>query len=423
MKYISLFAGADIGNSLLKNLGLELALAYELLPKRRGIIKLNNPNAIICNNILDKELPDIKDDIFLMTISPPCQEFSTQVATKSYSQMNQLIKAAKPMIERYNPVWIVIENVPTFKTRTIPDTEDIVMDNPIDFTCIRDQKITDLAKLGILTQKEADLIISQDIHERKNPEKAKANQRLRSIRRLPEIELRKLNKEYKDKNRITPYNWLIKYIPNYKICNFMLDAADFGVAQYRKRMFIVMNRISKDFTPPEPTVSKHLSLFEAIGYLPSLVSGQRDLNDPFHFAPFLTEYKIKILENTPEGQSAFDNQDEWKPKTLNKDGTWRACQGHKSSYYRSNRNAPAGTIKQRSDNVGSDYTIHYKDNRPFSVRECIILQGISEHFKWSTLSQQQIRKCIGESISPVVMLAIVKKILDINEEQNADNFK
>lgn len=70
---------------------------------------------------------------------------------------------------------------------------------------------------------------------------------------------------------------------NYKVTRSVLNAADYGVSQYRERVFIVGNRLDKNFRFPEPTHSKasnssidlfgnvkkgHRTVWDAIGTLP-----------------------------------------------------------------------------------------------------------------------------------------------------------
>lgn len=48
----------------------------------------------------------------------------------------------------------------------------------------------------------------------------------------------------------------------------VLDAANYGVPQHRERLFIVGNRIGKNFSYPEPTTPDPLTVDDAIGNLP-----------------------------------------------------------------------------------------------------------------------------------------------------------
>ncbi len=48
----------------------------------------------------------------------------------------------------------------------------------------------------------------------------------------------------------------------------VLDAADFGVPQHRERLFLIGNRINRDFKYPAPTVDSPKTVNDAIGGLP-----------------------------------------------------------------------------------------------------------------------------------------------------------
>lgn len=120
---ISLFAGAGIGETYFKDVGIDILVANELLQKRANLYKAISPECtVICGDIT-------KDDIFkkiveacpqkvdFLLASPPCQGMSIAGKNRCETSMkmderNYLITYVIKMIKKVNPDFILIENVP-----------------------------------------------------------------------------------------------------------------------------------------------------------------------------------------------------------------------------------------------------------------------------------------------------------------------
>lgn len=241
LKGLSLFANVGIGETYIKEAGVDMVLANELLPERCDLYKKLHPETdviqgdVTSSEIFEKiiKLAKEKDVDFIMA-TPPCQGMSSALQQKierdigrakrqESDQRNYLIIKAIEAIKEISPKYGLIENVPQMLKTSI---------------------LFDENKVRII-----DYVVSE----------------------LSE-----------------------KYYINYSV----LDAADYGTPQTRKRAIILLSRRDQnEWTFPEKT--KKINLSEAIGHLPSLNPGESS-DIPFHYAKSIT---ISILNGCPIPQA------------------------------------------------------------------------------------------------------------------------
>ena len=163
----------------------------------------------------------------------------------------------------------------------------------------------------------------------------------------------------------------------YNIDAKVVDAADYGVPQVRKRAIIKI--FKKNLKWPWPTKSKKVTVREAIGHLPSLEAGEKS-SIPLHYARKHSESHILWMSKTPTGKSAFENL-KYYPKKSNGE----KVKGYLSSYRRIRWDQPAPTITIRNDAISSQRNVHpgnrkkngdYSDARVLTPLELIILNSL-----------------------------------------------
>ncbi|CAI2162246.1 13531_t:CDS:1 [Funneliformis geosporum] len=132
IKGISLFSGVGVSNAYLKDIGIEIVAANELLEKRAEFYKHLYPKSnMIIGDIRDEKVFKqiltfaIKEKVQLLLITPPCQGFSLIGKNKNEEQIladesNFLIFKAIELIEKCDFDYILIENVPRFLTVSFP---------------------------------------------------------------------------------------------------------------------------------------------------------------------------------------------------------------------------------------------------------------------------------------------------------------
>lgn len=422
---ISLFSSSGIGDLGLKENDIETVIACEILPERMKLFANNYPNAkcfngdiwALKNDIIKAYRSKYKDAPFLLLATPPCQGMSSNGMGKILNDLrnglrpkmderNRLIIPAVEIIKELEPEWVIFENVPNMMNTIIVDNKN----QPIN--------IVDYIKLQLYPKYVG----------------------------VPEI----------------------------------IDVADYGVPQHRKRLITVLTRTavgksefkqhgsllpSATHAEKDSLLKKHwITLKEAIGNLPPLraeVGKNIDRNNYLHKVPILDEKKLFWLDNTPEGETAFNNQcinpsclfnknkkhgssqnllginkyNANTPLYCEKCGALlprpyvedkntsekRLMKGYTSAYKRMSWNAPASTLTQNFQFACSDNKVHPTQSRVLSLYEGLIIQSIANYsYSFSIagkfVSDTLIRETIGESVPPKIIDLICKHIISISEE-------
>lgn len=188
----------------------------------------------------------------------------------------------------------------------------------------------------------------------------------------------------------------------------ILDMADYGIPQFRKRMFFL---ISKDKPWEFPNKDdKKITVKEAIDHLPSIESGESCLGEQYkwHFAKKHNPRHIKWMQHTKSGDTAFNNPIHF-PKKENGD----RIKAFMTSYKRIDPNKPAPTITMGNGSISSQNNVHYgremklddgttiySDSRVLTILELLILMTIPlDKFNIPThTNENTIREVIGEGI-------------------------
>ena len=363
MKCLSMFSNSGIGDIGVENAGVEVVAAIELLKDRAETYNLNHPNTDVYNkDILCIDSEDIMNikrkingELDLIVCTPPCQGVSNVGKRDVYDIRNQLIKPAIKLIKEFYPKYIWIENVPGYIKATIPDTDDIVEDND------------KYKRINIL--------------------------------------------DYIDK-KLKP----LGYTMDHKIINAM----DYGVPQSRKRVICILTRMNTKITFPKITYgpskeNKYKTVRDAIGHLPSLESGEKDINDIYHYSKVHNINHIKWIAATPEGCTAFDNERlEDRPHTIDKiSGEYRSIRAFRTTYKRLYWDKPSTTITMNSGSISSQSNVHPRDNRAITLREAMLLQSMPMNYIFpKNLSDSKMREMVGEAVPSLLAEVITRTIFD-----------
>ena len=181
-----------------------------------------------------------------------------------------------------------------------------------------------------------------------------------------------------------------KIISDYKKIGYnvdvtILNSADYGVAQTRRRVIFIGNRIQGQNYYPKPFVTKYKTLGEEIERFMNM-SENKDINHIF--TRHTKEIKEKIA-NTPEGMSLYNNySDAWRKSPWNK---------------------PSCTVKENHGGVN----LHPKLPRVLTPRELAALQSFPDDFIFKGAKKWQLVQ-IGNAVPPLLAKAIglsIKKSL------------
>lgn len=419
---ISLFSSSGIGDLGLKANKIKTVVACELQRDRMDLFQQNNPDTkCFCGDIWDLQGKIVRyyqqsfnSPPFLILATPPCQGMSANGMGKmlnnyrkglrpEFDERNRLIIPAINIIKQLKPHWIIFENVSNMGNTYIYDENNELI-NIIDYI------------------------------------------------------YRELGDEYIGNSQI-------------------IDCANYGVPEHRVRLLTVLTKtecgkkyydIYGNFLPHAThsqfetlLTRKWLTLRDAIGNLPPLraESGMNiDAENPLHKVPILDEKKLWWIDNTPEGDTAFNNQcvnplcrysnnpthgashgvdginrtkadtplfcekcGALLPRPYVEDvrtGKKRIMRGYTSAYKRMSWDEPASTLTQNFQYACSDNKIHPSQSRVLSLWEGIILQTIADYpytfvLNGKLVKDSLIRDTIGESVPPRIIDLVCQNILSI----------
>lgn len=200
-KALSLFANVGIGETYLKDIGIESTVANELLSERVAIYKHLHPTTdMIGGDITDEEVfgniikSALGNKVNIIIATPPCQGMSIAGKMKADDPRNTLIVKVMESFNIIKPDYMLIENVPQMlKTSIIYDNQIInikdFMLSQIDdsYTCNFD--VFDAADYGTPQYRKRTII---RIHKKSlkwiTPEKQKHITVREAIGDLPSLE-------------------------------------------------------------------------------------------------------------------------------------------------------------------------------------------------------------------------------------------
>ena len=349
LKGISLFASAGIGETYFKEVGVDIVVANELLQNRADLYKKISPETnVICGDIT-------KEEVFESIMAAAPEKLDFMLASPPCQGMSVAGKnRCQTKMEADERNYLITYVVKAIK-RTKPDY--ILIENVP-------------ALLKLLLSYKGDMRTVLDI-------------------------LR------------------LEFGGEYDIDSKVVDSSNYGVPQTRLRAIIKMHKFGLvwDWAKEQ---EKKITVEEAIGHLPPLEAGEKS-NIKWHFARPHSPENILWMKHTPTGKTAFSNPVYYPQK---KDGT--RVKGYESSYRRIRWDLPAPTITMRNDCIASQRNVHpgrklsdgtYSDARVLTPLELMILDSLPTDWNIpDDTPELLIRQCIGESIPPLMLKAIVGMI-------------
>ncbi len=221
-----------------------------------------------------------------------------------------------------------------------------------------------------------------------------------------------------------------EYNIHYQIINFK----DYGNPSSRTRTLVLgVRKDLQEITPLDfmPVLQKEKTIREVVGNLPSLkIMGESDSKDIYHnFRPY-GKHMISWIENTKEGESAFNNEDpKRRPHKVVNGKMISNAEKNGDKYSRCFWDKVSPCVHTRNDIFASQATIHPHDNRVFSIRELMKLMSIPDSFRWSSIPENElngfsseekskflkkeemnIRQSLGEAVPTIIFRQIAQHI-------------
>ncbi|WP_035358148.1 DNA cytosine methyltransferase [Acholeplasma equifetale] len=372
IKGLSLFSNVGVAEAYLESIGVDIVVANELVKERAEFYQHLYPKTeMICGDITSDEIrakiveKSISKGVDFILATPPCQGMSRHGKRDPNDERNYLIIYAVDVIKKIKPKFILLENVTKILVTKIT-VNDITM-------------------------------------------------------HIPDYLIQELGNDY------------IIYDDN------IFNAEDYGVPQSRSRCIIRMVRKDLKIIWARPEIQEKITLKDAIGHLPSLdpLIREKNMRDFFpeyeikkeqglkvskwHYPPTHSWNHVLWMTNTPSGKTAFYN-DVYYPQK--KDGT--RIIGRLSCYRRYSWDKPANTITQNNGVISSACCVHpgreiktpdgktlYSDARVLTIYELLIVTSLPTDWNipdWA--DERLIRNVIGEGIPPLMIKAIVSKLIN-----------
>ena len=131
---LSLFANVGVAEAYLESLGVNIAIANELIEERARFYSDVYPKThMIVGDITDDKIRDsiieesIKKGVDFIMATPPCQGMSRVGKMEEFDVRNQLIYYAVDVIKRLRPKYVLIENVTTILKTKISLNGEIML--------------------------------------------------------------------------------------------------------------------------------------------------------------------------------------------------------------------------------------------------------------------------------------------------------
>ena len=190
----------------------------------------------------------------------------------------------------------------------------------------------------------------------------------------------------------------------YKVSGpFVVDAVNYGVPQFRKRLIVLCSREDVQLSLPETTHAdpkeadklgkkEWRTVQDAFANLGKLASGQKSKTDSLHQARKHTALNLERLSYIPKNGGSRKSLPEHLQLACHKKGT-----GYNDVYGRMDFRRPANTLTTGCTNFTKGRYAHPTANRAITPREAARLQTFPDEYKFSG-SNEHIALQIGNAV-------------------------
>lgn len=213
----------------------------------------------------------------------------------------------------------------------------------------------------------------------------------------------------------------------------LLNSADYGVPQRRRRVFIVGNLYGKKIPPPKETHSKDgenlnkwVSSSEALSDLssPSENGVIRYISEPMneyqsylrktrkkttdlHLIPYSSKTDQIIISHVKPGGNYMDVPDHLSTKRIM---YFKKTGGRTTTYGRLHPDAPAYTLNTYFNRPNVGCNIHYSQDRMITIREGLRIQSFPDNFSLFSKNKRNYYVQVGNAVPPLLGYAWAKHI-------------
>ena len=374
MKVLSLFANIGVAEAYLRELGVDVAVANELLERRAKLYAEIYPETemipgdITTDDVFSKVIRKSREAGVKCIMANPCQGMSTAGQLDEDDERNRLIIPVINAVHKIKPDYVFIENVPNFFNTTIKiDDQDILIPDYIN------------------NELENEYIIHRYIINTKDY----------SVPQVRERAITLLTRRTVEKEWILPN-------PDEKI--------------------ITMRDVIGDIPEIDPFV-KDISQDEMNQLFPLYEERKnRALAiSRWNIPPHHVKRQVIAMMHTPSGATAFDN-DKYFP--VKENGS--PVKGYRNTYKRQNWDTPAYTVTMDNRKISSQNNVHpgryighdengdpiYSDARTLTLYELMLVMSLPSNWPVpEKTSEAFLRRIIGEGIPPLFVKKVFENLL------------
>src|SRR5690554_1337204 len=219
----------------------------------------------------------------------------------------------------------------------------------------------------------------------------------------------------------------------YHINIYTLNAADYGVPQKRKRVFIIGNKLGTDITAPTqthfdnvPDKKQWVSSFEAISDLESPTENgnikykhepicdyqslmRKNSNETtLQIIPYSSPTDKEIIKHVKPGGNYMDIPDEVSTKRIM---YFKSTGGRTTTYGRLDPEKPNYTLNTHFNRPNIGCNIHYNENRMITIREGLRFQSFPDDFHLISKTKRNYYVQVGNAVPPLLSKAWAEHLL------------
>ena len=373
LRGLSLFANVGIAEAYLKEIGVDMLIANELIEERAKFYQDVYPEThmvqgdITVDILRDKIVKEaIEKDVNFVMATPPCQGMSRVGKMDEFDERNQLIYYAVDVIKKVNPEFVLIENVTTILKTKIKSGDEIML-------------------IPQYLQKElGEKYTFNDVTKVRAMDYSIPQMRLRNIYLLVRKDKENITWVFPPKTRTVTLEEAIGNLPS--LDPMLREGLEFTISKF-------------------PDFEKKRRAAEKIS--------------KWHRPPVHSWKLVEYMMYTPTNDSAIHNKEHFPIKN-----NGQRVSAHYNQYRRLAWDTPCRCLTQNNGVISSLACVHpgrpykkngetlYSDPRVLSLYEIMIVSSLPLDWnipQWA--DENLIRKVIGEGIPSKLIKVIVEQLL------------
>ena len=184
---------------------------------------------------------------------------------------------------------------------------------------------------------------------------------------------------------------------NYNVTYKVVNAADYGVPQRRKRILLLASKRNR-IRFIEPTHTTPVTVREIIGDLPQIEAGEENLSDNLHIAATLSDKNLERIRHSIPGGTWKD----WPKELILECHKKDTGKSYASVYGRMEWDDVAPTITTQFTSYGTGRFGHPEQDRALTLREGAMIQTFPANYSFVPDGKEVVLKNVARHIGNAV---------------------